>query len=417
MREDRSTLHVGIIGAGIVGLSSALWLQRAGYRVTLIDRDQPGQGTSFGNAGLFADYARLPFASFSLMCKMPGMLMDSESPLSLRPHYLPALVPYGWHFARACLPANYKRGRTALTAIQQHTLAADEVLIDSAGARDLIRHEGCLGLFSTAEGYRDAREGQLSERREQGVEMELLDTAQVRELEPGLSDFHAGGVFYPNTRFTVSPVGLCQRYAERFSADGGELVSDEVRGIIYSDNGVELLSEGSKRSFDRLVIAAGVSSRALCAELGLKIPLVSERGYHLTLEDDGQPLNRPVGWLDNAVFLTPMNDGVRVAGTAEFADRDAPPSSQRTDIMLGHARRMLGREVGVKNSWVGSRPSTPDSLPVIGPIPGKPRVTLAFGHGHLGLTLGSITGKLVSEMVTGGESSIDLRPFAPERFS
>ena len=410
------TAHIGIIGAGIVGLSSALWLQRAGFKVTLIDRDDPGLGASYGNAGLFADYARLPFANFGMMCKMPGMLIDSQSPLSLKGNYLPKLVPYGWRFLRACLPGNYRRGREALTELQRRAPEDDQILLRASGAEDLVRSAGCLGLFGTDAGFAKAKRGDLSERRDQGVAMELLDAAAVADLEPDLAGFHAGGVYYPQTRFTVSPVELSRRYADHFAANGGRFVRQQVRAVEPNGKGVRLQTTLEQLSFDHLVIAAGIASKGLCQQLGLSIPLVSERGYHLTLKANGKQLRRPVGWLDKAVYLTPMHDGIRVAGTAEFADADAPPDRLRTSAMLNHAERMLGTLPEVGASWVGSRPSTPDSLPVIGSVPNHPRVVLAFGHGHLGLTLGSVTGRLVAQQIQGQTPSVAMQAFAPTRF-
>ncbi|MCG8429067.1 MAG: FAD-binding oxidoreductase [Chromatiales bacterium] len=409
-------MNVGIIGAGIVGLSSALWLQRAGYRVTLIDSNEPGQGASFGNAGLFADYARLPFARFAMMRKMPGMLIDNQSPLSLQSHYLPDLLPYGWHFFKACFPANYSRGRQALTALQALAPEADRILLKRAEAEGLVRKEGCLGLFETPEGYEEAKAGDLHERRDQGVNLQFLSADEVRELEPGLAGFHAGGVFYPDTRFTISPVELSRRYAECFEARGGCFLRERVGFVDPLPDGVRVQTSMQSITFDHLVVAAGMASKWLSAQLGIKIPMVSERGYHLMLENNDTQLNRPVGWLDKAVFLTPMIEGIRLAGTAEFAGTDAPPSRMRTNVMLQHAKKMLGGEPTVKASWVGSRPSTPDSLPVIGPLRKYPQITLAFGHGHLGLTLASVTGQLVAQTIQGTPTAVEMEAFSPERF-
>lgn len=410
------TSHIGIIGAGIIGLSCAFWLQRAGHKVTLIDREEPGRGASFGNAGLFADYARLPFARFSLMMKMPGMLMDQQSPLSMQYSYLPNLMPYGWRFAKACLPENYRRGRQALTQLQELARQADDILLQEAAANHLVKAEGCLGLFSSSEGFANAQTGELAERQQQGVQMQFLTADQVSELEPDIAGFHAGGVFYPETRFTTNPNALCQQLTEHFLANGGELIRDEVSFIHSQADNVKLQTTLHHFNFDQLVVAAGTASKQLLAQLDYKLPLVSERGYHLTLNSQQHQLTRPVGWLDKAVFLTPMQDGIRVAGTAEFANADAPPSHNIAEVMHGHANTMLGAEVEVQHSWVGSRPSTPDSLPVIGPLQQHPRVTLAFGHGHLGLTLAAITGQLVSQSVQQQSLTMPLDAFAPARF-
>lgn len=400
-----------------MGLAAALSLQQAGCRVTLIDKDAPGMGASFGNAGLFADYARLPFSKPATLRAMPGMLLDRSSPLAMRLHYLPALVPYGWAFCKASLAAPYARGKAALRLLQEHCRQADQALIDLAGAQDLIRAQGCLGLFATQAGLAAARAGDLRERREQGVALEFVDAAQVRELEPELAPFYAGGVFYPDTRFTLDPHRLCQRLAEVFVERGGVMLRDRVLGLNPTAAAVEVrLSDRSIR-LDQVVVAMGEASARLLRPLGVKIPLVSERGYHLMLDAGTRALRRPVGWLDKAVFMTPMNGGMRLAGMAEFARSDAPPDPKCTAAMLKHATVMLGEEPEVRSSWVGSRPSTPDSLPVIGALQQHPRVKVAFGHGHLGLTLAAITGQLVTASVLDRPAPIDLQPFSAQRFS
>lgn len=409
--------HIGILGAGVVGLATAIYLQKAGYRVTLIDREAPGMGASFGNAGLFADYARLPFSKFAMLRNMPGMLMDRTSPLSMQGSYLPALMPYGWEFFKACFPARYEQGKVAMKALHQYVRESDQQLLELTRATDLVKSEGVLGLFASEQGFADAQAGDLQERRDQGVNLEFLKADQVQVMEPHLSGFHAGGVFYPDARFTISPVELSRRYAAHITENGGAIVQDEIQALQPAETGVTVQLSDSNLQFDQIVVCTGVASSDMLAPLGVKMPLVSERGYHLMLDTGERALSRPVGWLDKAVFLTPMQDGVRLAGTAEFASEDTPLNPERALTMLEHAKVMLGQELSIKNTWVGSRPSTPDTLPVIGALEKHPRIKVAFGHGHLGLTFAAITGRLITECVQGNTPSIDLKPFAAERFS
>lgn len=408
--------NIAVIGAGVVGLSTALWLQRTGVNVTLIDREAPGEGTSFGNAGLFADYARLPMANFAQLCKIPGMLLDKTGPLSLQPSYAPHLATYGWHFVKACTPENYRRGREALTGLQMIAPAADEVLLRETGASDLVQHKGCLALFSTQDGFDAALAGHLSERKVQGVNIQTLTADEVHALEPDLAPFHAGGVLYPDTRFTVSPIEISRRYARHFVAHGGRLLQEQVSALSDTPTGCRVQTAQASQEFDRAVICAGVAGAKLAAQLGTRIPMVSERGYHLMLDTAAWRISRPVGWLDRAVFLTPMDGGVRIAGMAEFAEPDAPLGERQTDIILNTATQMIGHTPTVKSTWVGSRPSTPDSLPVIGRLPGHPNFMVAFGHGHLGLTLAAATGKLVAESIHDPAQESALAAFSPARF-
>lgn len=411
---NAETQQVAVIGAGIVGLSCALWLLKAGYRVTIIDRGAPGEGTSFGNAGVLAGFARLPFTRFSMLCKIPKMLMDRDSPLSVSSHYIPDLLPYGWSYFKSCF--NYKNMRSALTELQAQAYDADQVLLNLTGGQSLVRSEGSLGLFADADSIKNARKGEMHERLQQGVRLEFCDAAQVHDLEPDLAPFYAGGVYYPDTRFTVSPVELSRCYARYFEAHGGRIVRDKVNFIDLNEQGVKIQTSLQGYQFDKLVIAAGSSSKQLVSQLGLNIPLVSERGYHLMINAGEKKTHRPIAWLDKSVFISPMEEGIRMAGTAEFADENAKPNRGRIDCMKRHARTMLGDDLEFESIWVGSRPSTPDSLPVIGRLPGQENITLAFGHGHLGLTLSAVTGKLIAELVQGVKPSIDLDAFSPVRF-
>ncbi len=409
-------LNIAVIGAGIIGLSTALWLQRSGHQVHLIDPNPPGAGTSFGNAGVFADFARLPLSKLKTMCQIPGMLLDEESPLSIQGRYVPTMLPYGLGYVKACLPENYLRGCHALTELLKVAPEADNVLLKASGAIELVRSNGSLALLGTKEGFQKTKDGPMQERIEHDVSVEFLTPDQVHELEPGLADFHAGGVYYPNSRHTVNPGGICQKYAEYFQQNGGIVLQEDVVHIDPDGASIKIETSARHLTAGRLVMAAGVASRYLLEPLGIKIPLVSERGYHLELEPGDQGLSRPVSWLDKSIFLTPMLNGLRVAGTAEFAYADSPPDNKRIQHLLKFAKNMLGGQPDIKSRWVGSRPSTPDSLPVIGPSEKYPNIMLAFGHGHVGLTLSSITGRLISQHLNGEKTSVDLSLFSSSRF-
>ncbi|MGB1237359.1 MAG: NAD(P)/FAD-dependent oxidoreductase [Pseudomonadales bacterium] len=417
-QDDKpSASSIAILGAGVVGLSTAYWLQRAGFAVTLFDSEPPGSGASFGNAGLFADYGRLPFANFGMLRKMPGMLLDKMSPLAIDPSYSPQLLRFGHNYVKACFSGRYVRAREGLYNLHSLAREADDAIIDATGSRDLIRDEGFLGLFSTAQSLQQARDGQLAERARQGVEMRFLDSAQVADMEPGLAMPFAGAVFYPNTRQSIDPLAYCQRLFAHFQAMGGHFVQQRVSKLSATPEQVELRTLQCSYRASRLVVAAGAASRELLKQLHIDITQVCERGYHLMLADSAPALNRPIAWMNQGVHMTPMSQGVRVAGTAEYTHFSAAPSERRQAVMLKHAKQMLGQEIEVASDWVGSRPTTPDSLPVIANSVQQPRVTLAFGHGHLGLTLASVTGKMVAELAAGEATSVDISAFSAERFS
>ncbi len=411
------TLHVGIVGAGIVGLATALWLQRAGCRVTLIDRQNPGEGTSSGNAGVFADYGRVPFASMAQLRQLPGQLLDRQSPLSIQASYLPRLLPFGLRFVQACRTEQFSAGCQAMAQLQRTAPQDDDVLLDTAQAHDLVKAHGALALCSTEQGVQQARAGHLKLRAELGTTITMVSRHDVAQMEPALADFHAGGAYYPDTRFTINPLALSRRYAAQFIRDGGRFVRADAGRLTPGPRSCDVNVNGQDMPFDQIVICTGVASAAMAAPLGIRIPLASERGYHLMLDAANIALQRPVVWLDKATFLTPMQDGIRVAGTAEFAPETAPANQARSALMQQTAKAMLGHLPDVLSNWVGSRPSTPDSLPVIGRLPGQTRVWVAFGHGHLGLTLSSVTGRLISESLCAGIELPEIAPYSPSRFT
>ena len=415
-RSMSKNKSIVIIGAGIIGLSSALWLQKSGYKVTIIDRKKPGEGTSFGNAGVLAGFARLPFTRFSMLGKIPKMLLDQTSPLSISAGYIPSMCPYAWQYFRSCF--RYPKGREALTQIQSKAFESDQVLLNMTGGKSFVHSEGSLALLADPESIKKIREGEMLERQNHGVNLSFCNASQIYEMEPSLAPFYAGGIYYPDTRFTVSPIQLSRCYAEYFKANGGIIIEDEVHSIKTTNSAVEVQLSDATQYFDHLVIAAGTASKKLVKQLKVNVPLVSERGYHLMIDSNtSTPLKRPIAWLDKSIFMSPIESQIHLAGTAEFADIDAPPVQRRIDNLKNVAKTMLGREIEVTSEWLGSRPSTPDSLPMIGNLPSQPKVTVAFGHGHLGLTLSAITGRLVSEIIEGKEPSVDLTAFSPLRFN
>ncbi|MVW78196.1 NAD(P)/FAD-dependent oxidoreductase [Bordetella sp. 02P26C-1] len=411
-------LRVGVIGAGIVGLSTALWLQRAGIRqVTLIDRAAPGSGTSFGNAGVFAEFSRVPYTSWKQLKQLPFALRDKTSPIAVRRNYLPNLWRYATEFARACTPSRFEAGCVALTQLQQTASDDTYTLVTMTGATSLVRDDGVLSLSSSAEGLERALAGHIGLRERLGAHAMRLNAADAAAMEPGIGPFHAGGVYYPDARFTLDPHALCVHYAEHFVSQGGQFLQAQIHTINASRDSCSLMADGRSHAFDHVIVCAGVEGARLSAGLGCRLPLVSERGYHLMLDGATVQLNRPVAWLEKSVYLTPMRGGIRAAGIAEFASPDEPPNEDLYTLLENDVATMLGKRVKVLSKWIGARPSTPDSLPIMGRVPGQPAVTLALGHGHLGLTFAAVTGRMVAESVVAGRDTVEMRPFTPARFS
>ena len=404
-----------IVGAGIVGICAALQLQRDGHEVVVIDRSGPAEGTSKGNAGLFAIGHVVPIGTPAILKRVPAMLLDSTSPLTIRPSYLPRIAPWLIRLLAASTPRRVEAISHALAAILAPALESYRPLLQSAGANDLVQRRGWLILYET-EASRRAAQSDLDLRRSRGVRLEDLDEGTIRQLVPGLRPGPVWGVMQPDCEHTVDPYRLTVALAEAFVAQGGVIRRGDVRTGVTPDGRAQIASDGEPIAFDALVIAAGAWSRTMLRGLGDDAPLDTERGYHVMMENNID-LRIPLLSADHRFSITPMTDGIRLGGTVEFAGLEAPPNPNRWEIMTQRTRALLpGLKPEMRSTWMGFRPSMPDSLPVIGPSPRHANVYYAFGHGHLGLTLGAVTGRMVADMIAGRPPAVEPMPYRITRF-
>jgi D-amino-acid dehydrogenase len=412
--SDPSTI---VVGAGIVGTCVARALQRAGRRVTLVDAEAPGNGTSFGNAGYIAyNYVR-PMARGEVVAKVPSMLLDPDAPLNIRWRSLPAVTPWLLRFLAATRPAQVERGSRALAALSRDTNAAWRVEQQASGLGELFRSRGCLYVYTTDAGFRDgAHERELEAAN--GVRLEILDGDGARRLAPGLSPEVRHGVYIPEGMHTLDPHRTVTTLAERFAAEGGRIERARVTGFASGDGRVGTVqTTGGDLAADAVVIAAGRASRELTPMLGFRAPLVAERGYHVMLEPDGLAFDMPVTWAERGFYLTPMREGLRLAGTVEFATPEAPPTWHRADLLERQARRIVpGLRGKEKSRWMGMRPTLPDYVPAIGRAPHHANVYCAYGHQHVGLTFAAITARHIATLMDGGSLPPDLAACDPGRF-
>ena len=423
MSEYSGGKHVVVIGAGIVGICCALYLQREGCRVTLIDRDPPGDGCSLGNAGLFAVEHVCPNAVPGIALQVPGMLLHPLGPLAIRPSYLPRLVPWLLKFLQQGRRERVEAISIALNQLNQHALSAFAPLLKSAGAEDMIQQRGWLEIYQSEKAFaKSALKLALQQRR--GVRVELLNAAQVREMEPALKGPLARGLFFPDAAHSVNPHRFSKVLVADFIRQGGTIVQEEVLDFSWRDGRVtgvrtagKMGEAGAVPEAAAVVLAAGAFSQPLAARLGTAVPLETERGYHMMLPQPGVNLRQPLMSGDHKFAITSMEHGLRIAGTAEYAGLSAPPNYARAQRLLTAARTLLPdlQDSGAE-PWMGHRPAMPDSLPVISAARGAANVILAFGHGHLGLTHAAITGKLAAQLISGQSTTIDTTPFAADRF-
>ena len=410
-------MNITVLGAGIVGICCAAYLQRDGHRVTVIDRGPPGEGTSFGNAGILSPGSCVPMAVPGVLSKLPGWLADPLGPVAVRLAHMPAMLPWFLHFRKASRMENVERGADALRRLLSQTFEAYAPLVKAAGVADMVRRPGYLVVYESDAAF-EADHLSWTLRRDRGVEFDVLDGAGLRAMEPALSSIYKRGVYILDQGYVTSPLRLTQSLAQQFERDGGVIERREVGDIeAGTDGSVAILTDAGRRSVDALVIAAGVHSPRFAKRLGDRVPLEAERGYHVQFGAPGLSLKRPVSSAAGKFFATPMEMGIRVAGTTEFAGLDRPPNVRRAQVLLKHAQRMFpDLKTDAMTEWMGQRPSTPDYLPVIGASPRHRNVFYAFGHGHLGLVSGAPSGRLIADLVAGRVPAIDITPYRPDRF-
>lgn len=418
---DRDRKSIGVVGAGIVGVCTALMLQRRGFKVTIIDPNPPGEGASFGNAGCFNGSSIVPMSMPGNLTSVPKWLLDPMGPLSIRFSYLPTIMPWLVRFLLAGRTSRVKEQARALRSLLKTTVPLITSLAEEAGAGHLVRHEGHLYVYRTEADFAKDRGG-WELRRVNGIKSRVLDAAALRDFDPNLSHAFTTGVLVEENGHTINPQGLVTHLFQRVIANGGEFVSARVVGFEIEGRALKgITTTDGVLAFDAAVVAAGAFSKSLAASLGDSIPLDTERGYHIVIKDPEVTPRIPTTDASGKFIATPMEMGLRVGGTVEFAGLEAEPNWKRAHVLYTHARNLLpgltpATSEDRYSKWMGFRPSVPDSLPVIGRAHRTPDVVYAFGHGHLGMTGAPMTATLVSELLAGDKTSIDITPFAPTRF-
>ena len=407
---------VAVVGGGLIGSAAAAWLLADGFDVTLYERDPDGRPASTGNAGVISLPEISPLARPGTLMSVPGWLMDPLGPLTLRARDLPGLTPWLARFALAARPSQVERSTAALGFLMKTALADHQELTRRAGLGTYMRRTGALYLYDTDAAFTSAL-GEWKERARHGVDYQEVPVVEARAMVPALKGGFARALFAPESWTVSSPIEILLGLREAVRARGRIEVA-AVEAIRPDGDGVAVIAaDGRAPTFDRVVVAGGVWSRDLVRGLGLHVLLEAERGYNTTYPDPGFSIPMPVFFSDHGFVATPLADGLRVGGAVELAACDAPPNYARAGAMRTKMRRYIPDlpETG-GTEWMGCRPSTPDSLPVIGPHPKEPRVVFAFGHGHLGLTLSAVTARHVASLIGGRLRERNLQPFGIERF-
>ncbi len=409
-------IKVGIVGAGIQGISNALFLQKKGFDVTIFDRENPGSPVaSYGNAGHFSPYASLSLNRTDILLDVPAMLMSSTGPLALKWNYVPKMIPWFMKFI-----LNTTKNKMMHTAKNMHqildlALPAYDELFDEVDIEGLVENKGILYIWNDQD--LKSRELEINVRKELGVQQQLVNKKEIHDLEPNIKPFYHAGVYYPYARHARNPKKILLKFFDLFLKKGGQFKKTDIKRIDFQDEQPILKTESEKFSFDKVVVACGAFSKRLTDNLNEKIPLDTERGYHVHFKDCDHLLQRPVIFSNRGFGITPMEQGLRVVGTVEFGGLKNPLSKSRINNLINNAKYMLGDLPDHEDEWLGFRPTLPDFLPVMGPSKNHKNVFYCFGHHHLGWTLGPISGKIVSGMIAKENTNLNLAPYSSTRFN
>jgi D-hydroxyproline dehydrogenase len=392
------TTEIAVIGGGVIGLAIALQLRTEGRDVVIIEPNEPGSGASYGNAGTIADYAVIPVGTPSVLKNIASLMLNADSPLAIRKSALPTLFPWLARFAYESLPHRYRDNVVKLSNLLSEASSEWLELAAQINASELLSAKGCLYLYQTETAFKSAQ-SDIALRRKVGIAQELLSPDDVSRMEPNLPHIGGGGLFFPKAINFTDPGMVMKRLEQAAAAAGVLFIKDAASSIARQRGCVRVTAKTTVIDAKTVVIAAGAYSGPLAAQIGDRVQLDTERGYHLEFDMNEMPVQRPVCPTHHGFYFCPMAGRLRVAGTVELGGLSAPLNQRRLDLLLANARRVLPNLGSPTRSWLGFRPSMPDSVPVIRPSKGGKDIILAFGHGHIGLTLAPRTARMVSSMI------------------
>ena len=406
---------VAIIGAGIIGVCCAHFLQKSGHTVTMFDQNEPGTQTSFGNAGLFASHECVTANSPNLWQNIPGMLFNQDNPIVVDWIYILKHLPWAFKFLRNCTSKKTEYIAESLSSFSRHSVLAYDEIFNVVNISNNIVNQKPIFLYESKELF-EKNQYSLKLRKKFNVEFDIINKEEIAKIEPHLEPIYYNGIVLKGERFTKSPLKMTQKIFNYFIEKRGVFVKSRVKSIYKKNKSIFLKYNNKEEYFDKIVVAAGAWSNLLARSIGDNFPLEVERGYHIMFESNKDLINHPIGWAKKNFYITPMEDGIRAAGTVEIAGFKKPINKNMIKLIEDTTRKILPKLGKVKSHWMGFRPTLPDSLPVIGESKKCKDVYYAFGHQHLGLSLAAVTGKVVQSLVDKNPSNIDIYPLNPSRF-
>ena len=407
--------NIAVVGAGIVGICCAYFLKKSGLSVTLIDREDPGTMTSFGHACSFADYANVPVNYPGLIWDIPKMLLKKDGPLAVDFFYIVKHLPWALSFLKNCKKEKVDEIASSLTNLLKHSQISYDEIFKEVNVQEYISHEENLYLFDTKKSLDDYEYANII-RKNNRVKVRNLNKEQVKELEPNIADVYYAGQLFTGSRHTTNPLAISTKIFEKFLDLGGIYIKQNVNNLIQKEKSIELSLGTQRINFDKIIVCAGAWSNEIAKMIGDKFPLDTERGYHILFETDEKLIKRPVAWSESGFYLIQIHDGIRAAGTVEIAGLNKSPNSSRIEMIERQSRKVLPQLGNVKSTWMGRRPTLPDSLPIIGKSQKNNNVIYAFGHQHIGWTLGAVTGKIIDSLSRDHIPNIDISAYSPSRF-
>ncbi len=418
--ENYKCKSVGIIGCGIQGICIGLQLIKKGIPVTLFDRTDPlsnsYKSASYGNAGHFSPYAVLQFNRTDILYDVPKMLISSFGPLSLKWNYTIKLFPWIFHYLK-----NFNKKSMLHTAKYMHQILslsndAYEEIFKEIDTTNLVDKKGIIYVWTNKN--LKSRELEIQVRKDLGIEQKLLTQKEILDLEPNLNPVFDAGVIYESAMHARDPHGILKEIFKLYLKKGGKFIQENIKSLQQvSNDKTKIVSENQDYYFEKSVIASGAFSKNFTDQLDEKIPLDTERGYHVHFKNMDHLISRPVIFLDRGFGMTPMNQGLRAVGTVELGGLKNPPSKKRIENIIKCAKELLPNLQDHEDEWLGFRPTLPDFLPILGPSLKNKNIIYAFGHHHLGWTLGAITGKIISGIAAGEKTNLDLTPYSSSRFN
>ena len=407
---------VGIIGAGIQGVCIGLQLIKKRIPVTIFDKNDPGSMSSYGNAGHFSPYAVVQLNRPDVIYDIPKMLLSSYGPLALKWNYIPKMIPWILKYLKSSTKRSMMHTTKYMHQILDLSLDAYDEILSEIDTTNLVERKGIIYIWTNKN--LKSRNLEIKVRKELGIEQKLLTQKEVLDLEPNLQPVFDAGVIYESAMHARDPHGILKKIFKLYLERGGKFVQTDIKNLEQiNNNETAIRTTNEEYRFEKTVVASGAFSKSLTDQLGENIPLDTERGYHVHFKGKDHLISRPVIFLDRGFGMTPMNQGLRAVGTVELGGLKNPPSRKRIDYIIKCAKELLPDLGKHEDEWLGFRPTLPDFLPILGPSLKNKNIIYAFGHHHLGWTLGAITGKIVSGIVNEEKTNLDLTPYSSARFN